>query len=57
MSNKKTVLVRAPKHIMKILENKLPNVKNNSDRISVLYDTSLIKLDNWLGQPAIKKKK
>lgn len=58
MTKKKTVLTRVPREVDNILRMKMPNVESAS-RWGIVYDTSAIKLDHWLGkelQKNVKKK-
>lgn len=57
--NKRTVLARVPRDVDNYLRMKMPNVESSA-RWGLVYDTSALKLDKWLGQPInqnVKKKK
>ena len=59
MMTKKTVLARVPRDVDNLLRRKMPNV-DSSARWGLVYDTSALRLNDWLGQSIfkdVKKKK
>lgn len=52
-----TTLIRVRVKDIKKIRSTLPKLKSDAERIHLLNNTSLIKLDAWLGKPIKFKKK
>lgn len=47
MSNKSTMVIRAPKNIVYQIRMNFPNLKD-PEWFKVMYDSSLLKMEGWL---------